>query len=88
MKRNNLSLNEVINLRGVYRDACYDLNNQLNTMGYSWIGTCQEIFDALRDSSHNVDVIDNRYVIFRNGYTAPHFIQTGNQFVNPFWILN
>lgn len=88
MKRNNLSLNEVINLRGVYRDSCYDRSNQLNTMGCSWIGVCQEIFDALRDSSHNVDVIDNRYVIFRNGYTAPHFIQTGNQFVNPFLILN
>ncbi len=88
MKRNNLSLNEVINLRGVYRDACYDLSNQLNTMGCSWIGNCQEIFDALHKSSHGVDVIENRYVIFRDGYTAPSFIQTGNQFINPFWILN
>ena len=34
------------------------------------------------------EVIENRYVIFRDGYTAPSFIQTGNQFINPFWILN
>ena len=88
MRRNNLSLNEVINLRGIYRDSCYERSNHLNTMGCCWIGTCQEIFDALRGSNHTVDVIDNRYVIFRDGYTAPHFIQTGNQFINPFWILN
>ena len=89
MKRNGLSINEVINLRGIYRDACYDLSNQLNTMGCCWIGTCQEIFNAMhKRNEHSVDVIDNRYVITRNGYIAPEFIQTGNQFINPFWILN
>lgn len=89
MKRNNLSINEVINMRGVYRDSCYDRSHHLNTMGCCWIGTCQEIFNALnKRNEHSVDVIDNRYVITRNGFTAPEFIQTGNQFINPFWILD
>lgn len=89
MRRNNLSINEVINLRGIYREASYDLSNHLNTMGCCWIGICKEILDAMNNKSeHSVAVIDDRYVIFRDGYTAPEFIQTGNQFINPFWILN
>ena len=81
---NSISLNEVINLRGT------GLIYEPSVLRNSWVGSCQEIIDALTgDDSHEVYLNDGRVVIYRKGYTYPHFIQTKNGlFVCQFWTFN
>ena len=52
-----------------------------------WEGSCEEIFSALEgDDSHSVyRASDGVRVIYREGYTAPHFVQVGHRFLCPFW---
>ena len=52
----------------------------------SWYGVCEEIYKAIEgDENHIVETYNGIRVIYRKGYTAPHFIQIGNKFINPWW---
>ena len=80
------TLNQVINARAAaWLSGCAFL--PLSRINRScWEGSCEEIFRAMEgDDSHEVDVIAGVRVIYRRGYTAPHFVQVGGAFLCPFW---
>ena len=82
----SLSINEIIEIRKVY--DLYAPCNWLNKVNKKcWVGCCQEIIGALvGDNSHRVSIVDGHVVIFRNSYTAPHFVHvSGGNFVCIFW---
>lgn len=81
-----VTLNQIINAReAAHRSGSAFLD--LSRINRScWNGSCAEIFSALEgDDSHVIEKVDDVRVIYRAGYTAPHFIQTGHVFVCPFW---
>ena len=80
------NLNQIINARAAaWLSGCAFLD--LSRINRScWEGSCAEIFSALEgDDSHVVEKVDDVRVVYRRGYTAPHFIQIGHKFLCPFW---
>lgn len=92
---NHKNLNCVINLRGIVSRYVSE-DYHLNQISVIWeAGSCAEIDSAIRNeiegnsNGHFVEFdkrSNNRMVIYRNGYIAPHFIKTDwGTFVNPWW---
>ena len=81
MRRTNLTMNEAISIRPLtYRDV-------RPTLRKAWVGMCEEVLTALEgDEDHICEIIDGRRVIWRRGYTYPHFIEVeSSAFCCPFW---
>ena len=81
------TLDQVINARAATRlSGCAFLElSRINRT--CWEGSCAEIFSALEgDDEHVVyRASDGVRVIYREGYTAPHFVQVGHRFLCLFW---
>lgn len=80
------TLHQIISARGAVEKsgACFIQLAYYNRK--CWFGNCEEVMSAMDDPrEHNVEVHDNIRVIYRQGYTAPHFVQCGSGFINPFW---
>lgn len=80
------TLHQIINARAAaWASGCAFLDlNRIN--GSCWEGSCAEIFSALEgDDSHVIEKVGDVRVVYRRGYTAPHFIQIGHAFLCPFW---
>lgn len=80
------TLNQIINARHAAQATGAAFFNLVEINRSCWEGSCEEIFRALEgDDSHEVDVIAGVRVVYRRGYTAPHFVQVGHSFLCPFW---
>ena len=75
-----LTIDEVITIRGLYPEIASYIHKN------NWSGTCQEIIDSIRgDTEHFVKEYNNELLIYRRGYTYPHFISHNGRFIGVFW---